>query len=422
MLSVHRKRGIAYLWVVVTVLMVVAFIGLAADVGYLVLVGQQLQVGADAAALAGCRLVRSDISAARAAAQDIAQQNNANRAAIKLDLNTANSPDGDIVVGRFDRATATFTPTTTSANALKVLAHRHTGETGAIQFNFGSILGLNTVDISRDAIAMAGGGTGSGLIVLDPHAPNALYVSGNATLQVNGGDIQVNSDSPQAVVLKGSFEVDAPAMNIVGGISEGKGNVGGMQINTGAPAVADPLGYLPEPTWNPAANKGTISASKTYDPGYYAGGISTSGGTINLNPGIYVLGGGINISGNARINGSGVMLYVDHGAVNLSGGPSVTLTPPDPDNYSYPGVDTYEGVTLYQAHDDTSAASLSGNAGLNMDGTLYFPNAKVNLGGNSAKLGSQFIAGQIELSGNANLTINYTGAFPAAGNKIFLVH
>ncbi len=75
--------------------------------------------------------------------------------------------EGDVVVGRYNRLTRTFTPTTEIPNALKVVARRTEDSLGGpVSLNFGPIANVDTVNISRLAIAIATGGTGAGLIAL----------------------------------------------------------------------------------------------------------------------------------------------------------------------------------------------------------------------------------------------------------------
>src|SRR5690606_21221880 len=99
----------------------ICMVGLACDLAWLCLVNQELQHAADASSLAGAQLVRTDQSAARLAAYNLGQANRAAHDPIIMNLNDANLPEGDIVLGHFDRDTLVFTPTTDGPNAVKVL-------------------------------------------------------------------------------------------------------------------------------------------------------------------------------------------------------------------------------------------------------------------------------------------------------------
>jgi hypothetical protein len=58
---------------------------------------------------------------------------------------------------------------------------------------------------------------------------------------------------------------------------------------------------------------------------------------------------------------------------------------------------------------------------MNLDGTLYFPVAPLELGGTGISLGTQLIAWTTHVHGTGTFTIAYDGRFPAAGAKVFLV-
>jgi hypothetical protein len=159
-------------------------------------------------------------------------------------------------------------------------------------------------------------------------------------------------------------------------------------------------------------------------PGYYSGGISSTGNTvINMAPGIYILGGtGINLTGNTILNAQGVMLFITGtGSVNLTGNGLVTITPPNPSVNNFPGTTTYAGISIFQDRANATADSLVGNGNLNLQGTVYLSGAVLTLTGNSNTLGNQIIADQLRFTGNANITIPYGGGNPLPGMKSWLV-
>lgn len=422
-----NSNGVANAWVVILVPVMVGFVGMAIDMGYMAWAGQQLQICADASALAGAYWVWSDVEEARAAAARIALLNRAADAFMQLDLNTANTSDGDIVVGRFDRDTQTFNHESATPNAVKVTARR-TGSSlnGPVDLLFGPALNVSTVNMQRTAIAMIGGGTGSGLLVLDEHGDAALSVSGNASLDVNDGSIQVNSDSDSGAKIWGSVTIDADELNVCGDCDT-KIDLP-FPIHPDSSPVEDPLLFLPAPTWDTADNLGSVTGSPTItiSPGYYAGGIDVTGGHLTMLPGIYILGGaGIRIRGNAGLTAEGVMLYlISPGCFDLAGTGDLVLSPPDPDIHTFPGAATYEGVTVFQARDNFTPANLTGTSGViwDLEGTYYFPAAQVDIGGTSdIQCGNQLIANRVSVSGTGTVTINYDGSFPAPGNHVFLV-
>ncbi len=404
----------------------IALIGLTSDTGYAFLVAHQLHNAADAAALAGSRQLKYGYDAVRLAAVQAGAANVAAKASVQLSPNVANDAGGDVVLGRYNRALRMFTPTLESPNAVKVVARRSdTSPNGPVPLIFGPTFGVSTVNISRSAIAINQGGTGAGIVALCGSCECALKITGSPNLDLNGGPIQINSTAPCAVCGTGTGRINSIGINVAGGVCTTPNVEFPIDIWPGAPAVEDPLGHLPEPTWDPLDDLGAINMSGTFSPGYYSGGIDISGGqNITLLPGIYILGGpGIRIKGNADLLAEGVMLYITPASerVDIGGTGSVRITPPDPALYSYPGVDTYEYVSIFQSRLNTDNSTIIGTSLLDLQGTLYFPSASLDLGGTGAGFGNQLIAYTVWVHGIGDIIINYDATYPAPGDTIFLV-
>ena len=396
------------------------FTGLAIDAGHVSLTAHQLQNAADAAALAGVRYVRDDLDLARTAAINTAGANRAGNVYVQLDRNSENAENGDIVIGDYDREIREFTATHETPNAVKVTAGR-TAESlnGALPLYFGPVVGVDITDIARSAIAMIGGGTGAGLIALNPTEPCALDVYGNAILDVDNGAIQVNSESNRAACIIGNAVIDGPEMNVTGGVRFTGGATYDGDLNEGAVPLEDPLAFLEPPVYDPMDDLGIIDTGGTFGPGYYSGGVYLTGNhTVYLEPGVYVLDGeGLRILAGVNFTAHNVMFYiVGTGNLYISGNSVVTITPEPLDSGGY-----YAGISIFQARDNTNESTIIGTGDLNLEGTLYFPAAHLQIGGTGDGFGNQLIADTIEVFGDGAKTIVYDGRFAAVGNKIFLV-
>jgi hypothetical protein len=167
---------------------------------------------------------------------------------------------------------------------------------------------------------------------------------------------------------------------------------------TGVKATSDPLINLQEPSTTGMAvysgDVGSHTGAVQLKPGNYTSQLSISAGAnVIFEPGVYVLQNGIDVSGSATISGTGVLLYIAGGNVNFSGNSQGQLSPAT--------TGTYAGLTVFQARNNSAQANLSGNANWSLSGTFYFPNAAVNLSGNSeTTLPMQFIVYDLSLSGN----------------------
>ena len=145
---------------------------------------------------------------------------------------------------------------------------------------------------------------------------------------------------------------------------------------------------------------------KTICPGIYSQ-INVSGNaSLTLNPGIYIIeGGGLTVSGNASISGTGVMIYNAGSNYPSSGGNfgGITLSGNGTFSLSAPTSGPYAGVLIFQSRQNTRALSFSGNAMAGMVGTIYAANALLSMSGNAA-LQNPLVVGTLNLSGNVTLT------------------
>ncbi len=418
MITARNRHGVVLIWVVLILLVLVTLGGLAADVAYLLLSGQKLQSAADAAALAGAGAVKVDtLNVARQRAHDTAAANVAAGSPVLLDVNAANIPDGEIVAGYFSRRTGMFTPGTVGANAMMVNARRPGILMGDIPLVFGPLMNRSSGKLARAAIAMSIGGTGAGIIALDPHAPDAFYMHGNCVLNLPNGAIQVNSDNLTPLGTSGTPTVNVPDINVVSETgSLGSNTTFGGNLNLGSPLVADPLKHLQD---NPPPPGTLLSIPEgkdvTLGPGYYPGGIKLSTGSIHLLPGVYVLSGnGLEVTG-GTLTGEGVMIYVTGTGkteIKFTGNGEINLSPMTSGPYA--------GVTLFQDVNLHQDVTLNGTDQLHVHGTLYFPGAMAYVNGTGDGFGDQLIANTIQVGGTGVININYNGSFPSPG-IVFLV-
>ena len=435
----HTRRGGAIAWVVIVLVMLLGFLGLAVDVGYAYFTGQKLQAAADAAALAGAHQIWDGHAGARAAAIEIAAANQAGGGAVQLADNPGNDPAGDVVLGTYDAASRSFTPSVDvkSTNAVMVRARRTEGSLGGpLPLFFGPLIDNATLELTRWAIAVAEGGPAyADIISLEEDDPSAFYIHGTPVVDVgDDGSVQVNSSHPNGSIYQGtSVVLNAGEVNMVAEEFETRGHPSippASDMNTGEPFVADPLYPLPVPSYSMATAdpRLEITGTGTFQPGYYPNGLRmNSSDNIFLEPGVYILGDGPQAGGDTKaleviggqLTGYGVTFILASGSVHDRGGGKVNITPPT--------TGTYKGVQVFQVYDNTDAALFNGGStwgGATTDdpltteidestagaGTFYFPDAHFAVGG-TAKTGSAslkingLIANTIEVFGTARLNV-----------------
>lgn len=137
------KKGIALVYIALMLVVIMAFVGLAIDIGYMYVAKGQLQNAADAAALAGAtQLIKlPDQTYIKEQAKKFASSNNAAGENVII-------TDSDITIGNWDNTkTPKFSISRTPINAVRVVARRNVaGATaanqGKVKVFFGKILSL----------------------------------------------------------------------------------------------------------------------------------------------------------------------------------------------------------------------------------------------------------------------------------------
>lgn len=442
------KEGIATIWTVIFFLVLVMFLGLVVDTGYLVLTRQKMQTVADASALAGVYTIKTDAVASRTYARNIGGMNYAAGVSIDLELNLSNDPLGDIVIGEYNASTKTFTPTMVKPNAVMTTARRTTAHAvnNPVDLIFGNVMGKTQQDVAATAIAQGYGGLGAGVIALNPTAECSFQLRGTGNtgiFQVNNGVVYVNSENSEAMCHSGQPRLDTSEIYVVGGTDkhyEDKVRLSGEVIYTDDP-VTDPLADLPEPFYDPSAAlppgqpaQITSGTGQPFEPGYYPDGLDMQNGSIDLNPGVYILDGqGLNITG-GDLYALGCMFFIvdttpsgqPTSNVDIRGGGVIDISAPNTDLYSYPSspdIAPYVagGASIFQARDNFHQSEINGTASTSFGGAIYMPSNKILVSGVSGNFATGLIADMIETSGNGSISINYTGQWGVLPRHVYLV-
>lgn len=240
--------------------------------------------------------------------------------------------------------------------------------------------------ITANATAVAAVTDNVALLLLDPTSKASLNVTGNGQVALTGGGAAaiVNSASAAAVRATGNAKVAAGEIDVAGspGVSTTGNATLPSDINSGVAAMADPFGGLSVEA--PSTSYAEVSAATgqvlILEPGAYLGGISVSGGSVTLLPGVYYLeGGGLKVSGGSLM-GQGVLVYNEpqHGskdAISIAGQGTVDLIAPT----SGP----YQGFALVQDPSSNAPINVTGGGLLSVTGVIYAAGASLNVSGNA---------------------------------------
>jgi hypothetical protein len=252
------------------------------------------------------------------------------------------------------------------------------------------------------------------IYVLDASASGALAVSGNASLAIPGR-LMVDSSSSTALTAGGNAQVQAGSIQVVGGASKSGNAVFNVTPSTGTASFADPLASLVGPSTAKLTSFGAASyssGSHPLSPGIYSQISASGNASLVLSAGQYIIeGGGLTVTGNASVRGSGVMIYNtgsnypsaggNYGGITLSGNGTFSLTAATGG--------AYPGILIYQSRSDTRALSLSGSGTAGLNGTIYAPTAQMTMSGN-AQLSGALVVDRLNLSGNVALSQTADGS------------
>jgi Flp pilus assembly protein TadG len=143
-----NRHGISMVYAMALMVVLFGITSFAVDFGRLQLARSEAQTAATAAARYGAALLASGNANAIAAAMSAAGQNKIDGVAFAPVAAT------DIELGVWNISTKTFTATNTQPNAVRVYARRTAARGNAIPTIFAQVLGVRSIDINIDAIAM----------------------------------------------------------------------------------------------------------------------------------------------------------------------------------------------------------------------------------------------------------------------------
>ena len=416
------RRGII---IIITGLLfpaLLAFMGLALDVGLVMDKKRRQQKAADAGAMGGAHELwrLRPANKAQEAAKDDTKRNGFDDA------------DSDIIV-------VVNTPYNTDPLRVEVII------TEEMPTYFARVFGKETVTVQSRAVAgLVAGNSGDGcVIVLDEDYTRAAFkVPGTADFTAECG-IMVNSKhTTQAMVQSGSSTITAPEIGVTGGYRmNGGATMNANYMGTGMPPAMDPFEAMtpPDPTdsvtYPLRATDLWISSTPAapLEPGYYPGGIKIdgTGTTVNFNAGVYILDAnavsgtksGLQITGSSINTGIGVMFYNINttGIDNLWGDFSIAGT--SQNTFKAPANGPYAGILFWN---DASApytnpgSVIAGTSDSLFEGVFYFPSTHVAFRGTSANGGWQtIVAYTAEAVGTSSVVSDdFAGSY--AGVPVFL--
>jgi len=400
-------------------------LALAIDTGLLFVAKRNMQIAADAAAVAGALDYKynGSTTTANSTAQAAATANG-----------VTNGKGGAVVTVNTPPSNGPYAGQSGFVEAI-------VSEPESVYFL--KMLKFSTITVS--ARAVAGSGSVAGCVWALAKSGTDVSVTGSGSFSANNCTIYDDSSSSNALTLTGSGSISAQNIGIVGNYTKtGSGSIHPNPPMTGLAPAADPLANLPTPTITTGTCASNCvqsfsgSSNNSIGPGNYNQISNTGSGTLTLTPGNYIINGNLSnsgsgnlvlgagnytITGNFTTTGSGALTlgagnYIVQGTLGLTGSGSLTgigvtfytqgsttVTGSGSMDLEAPTSGTYNGVMFFQDRADTNTMSLTGSGGAKFKGIVYAPAAPVTLtGSGSWNINADFITDSISETGSGSIT------------------
>ena len=393
-----RRRGAVAVLVATMLVVMVGFMALTVDVGYMYVARAEMQRTADASALAGTSGLME-----RLAEQRAHEYGTLNRVVNQQVI----SSELDVEIGNWDGVAKSFIPVPDlGIGGVRQNAVRVRGTRTHIDLFFAGILGHDTTDVRQSAVAVAGAGVCAGIwgldgVTVDGDVTTDSYDSTDGTY--GPGNMRPNGDmcSCGDIVVNGGITIRGDAMygegydfipfgtsyEVLGMIAEHGCNAPEIDINYG---------------WAAANNDNDIIplTDRGRDPfgGDPENLFVTGNDHLTLPPGTFYFNSAM-LDGQAYLEITGpTTLYID-GNATLTGGGVINLTEDPHDLIIYargPTVRMSGGATFY--------------------GALIAPTATIRIEGTFDAYGT-VLAQFLDLDGNTNFHVDEGLVFDLFGIK-----
>jgi Flp pilus assembly protein TadG len=356
---VRNQHGSIAMIFALAMVPVVAIMGLAIDYARAQRVKDRLQIAVDAAALAGARLPATA---------------SLNRQQAALAIFNSNLGSTDL---------AKVTPTITASNAEVSVAASFNMPT-----SFMSVLGIKSVTLgaSTRARSQVQNDGVACLLALNPTTNDGLHLQGINKLSEQKCWAWVNSTSSSAINAVGASAGTAQGFCSAGGV------VGAEHFTpapfTGCDPLEDPFAQMRAPIAGGCIAKNLVLKNGTYalNPGTYCGGLVLKPqDEVTFSPGLYIIKDGMfEVQGQASAAGTGVVfVFTGSGAkLIVRGGGNIDFTAPAA---GASNVGDLAGFLFFQDRYSTDFGEttvIQGGGSVRMQGILYMPTWRVNVGGN----------------------------------------
>ncbi len=357
-------RGAVLPILAVVVIAAVSGAALAVDLARAQVLRQQLQLTADAAALAAA-INLPDIDAARDAARRYAKRNMPDHA----DVIAAD----DVEFGHWNPHTRRIEHDQNTPSAVRVTPALTARKGNALSTLFASVLGSSNLDISASAVA--GKRSAMCILALEPSEADALGLDFLAKIEALNCTVQVNSRHRWAFRMLAGSNFLASGLCVTGGVYVSFLSRLSPEATSGCPPQPDPLADLKAPDIGACTADDTVLRGYhgTLHPGTFCGGLIIDGSSkVELAAGTYIIKDGpLLIGDDSGIIGDGVTFYLtgENAFIHFQDNSQLTLTAPTDGELA--------GILVFQDRSFGGDHIWDSNAPTTLNGTIYLPEGRL---------------------------------------------
>lgn len=396
------ESGAVVLLVVAMTLLMFGIAALVVDLGHARLVKREAQAAADASALAAGNALylsgtsTADTVGAVAAAKDYAASN----FGVSEGDWAACTDSGALAVPDVSTSCISFDHAVKPSQARVVVPARAVDLAFATAFDGPESIEVNAVAQAKLRLRVK---ADCGLCITG----NGYHDFQNGDAYISGGDVAINGSvniqNNGLVSTDGKISVEGTATGPLDGYSP--------DPLTGQPPVEDPLAdvVLPPSFSGLTVKTNPCGLTAASGPGIY-GARNFGNDACTLQPGLYVVTGQWDLSGNATVVGTGVTLYFTCGT---PGAPTPCAAPGQPGGWldaggnggialTAPMSGPTKGLAVVYDRLNTADLEISGNGASLYSGTVYANSARMRYDGNGCAKTSQslIIVRTLEFNGN----------------------
>lgn len=265
--------------------------------------------------------------------------------------------------------------------------------------------------INRSSQARKDVGKPACFLALSNTASAAVDIQGSTTVDLEGCIIAANSSASDSVNRQGSSHLDAECVQTYGGTSGLSSSNVDLVCDEALEhsfKTKDPLAGIVPPSPGSCDNVNINGNGTRYaDAGTHCNNtLNLAGGKdLVLRPGTHIFNGTkISVSGNSKLIGSGVSIFLVNGAtldIQANGVFQITAQT----------TGTYAGIAVFIPKENAQELKINGTSNSFVQGFLYNPGGHTDFTGNNSSSGSacmRLISNTMEMTGNSSVKTDCT--------------